>query len=1791
MASSVHSLPHSSVPKDAVVVPDAHLLFHGDFKRSGVDLILSGDDREIVLHDYFKGEKRAALSSPDGAHLTGDIVSALTGYVQVSQADGSVSVAKVIGHVTKLVGTATAIRNGVSIILHQGDNVEKGDVVQSGSNSTLGVTFIDGTVFGLSSNARMVLNEMVYDPNGSNNSSLISLVAGTISFVAGQTAKHGDMKIDTPVATMGIRGTAVLVEIDFTVPGAGGQPDAKFQVLVEPDGTTGSYILFDKTTLQPLAVVNQAGQQINISQGVITQTNAPLSPDVQKLINDVFTLKFTDNTNPKTNTGQNNSITPETGPVQKADNGATATPIVKTVSLDAGSTPTGSSSGSINVLAHIPGPPDARLLDLAGHLTSGFSITELIGTNIANSDIISGKVNFVDPNAGDTPSVKVDFSAFAYKNAQHQDVTAKLSLLQLVDIAKTEFTINVTPDPGNNNNGSATLTYTIADKAFDFLAAGETLTLTYVARVDTNFAPLNETTLIPFTITVTGTNDRPVITTGPQTVAFHGGTSEPGGSLPLTSNDPTSGTLTFTDVDLTDTHTVSVKLTSPVDSIPPAPLAFFEQALSAKIATDSTSTGAGTVSWTLADIPVYDADFIPAGETLTLTYTVTVADEHGATSTQTVTVTIKGTDAPAVVWIATTAGESSGGLWSNGSNWETGLAPTASDDTIIITDQLHGLTPSFPVTVDTQAFAKSLTMNDFDSTPPKLIVQSQKSLTISGVLKLSADSIVQNYGTISVGGKAEVLDHSTLQNSGTLNLGQGGDFVGQSSITNATGGTIEVTGGTLNVSVDIANSGHITIDSGAALVLNPSTITGGTITINGILELDGTSFLKTGTLNNDGTVDVKGADTFDGETVHGSGTLTVDAAAMLTLINTTIDCGTVTNKTGGEIDLDGNAIVKNGTLSNSGTIKVNGSGNALHQESVTANADLEILAGAALIIDQNSMITNSGTITIDGGATLTLNGATLGGGTINDYSIDAESHTVAGMIDVTGASTIEGNAILNQGGVTVASGVTLALGNVTVNGTAFSDAGATLSVGSGQTLTLQNGAAVTGGNLVIFGTLHLETSSGAHLDNVSVSGGGAIVVDDPSIDGMLFLADGTSITDGTMTIGGHGLLDVTIGVNGKGATLAGLTVDNSGIVQVDQGATLTLNDGKIVGGVLDIAGTFDSEGTSTLNGVTVTNTGTLDVVCGTLIIDASSTLTNSGTIAANGGNLEIDAAIAGKLEIDGASTLELGAADPDALITFAAGATGTLKIDHAETFKGTISGLDEGKLDLGGIAYHATDTASFADGILSVFVGGVDVANINLCGDYSGVRWALADDGHGGTILTEIPGVISAGLDQHGNASEGVAVMAAITDGGHAVTHLSYDWQIYDSTCNTWVDGSGTGVNAASYIPGEQDEGHLLRVSISFTDALGHVESQTVSAGTVAPVADVPVVTATASEICEGGTSNLTITLSNAPDLFENADDSVVVTVSLSDGAVLQGSGVHDNCNGTFTLTAHSATDLSGLTITPASEFEGSVTVGVSALAHDGTAVSNPGTTTTTLTVDDNDRPLTSFQLTHLPPVIDTTHFQIVQSVDGTMTITGLQVTDADPQASSEAFTLSASALHGRISSPSNESTDLQHINSDLSAVIYVPGNPQPQSDDVTLTITDSFGGSDTVHFIFNETGPPGNSNQVTLTGAGGKDVIIATAYDDTIDGGAGADQFVFAPSSSTNQDTITNFKPGEDHLDIRAFLTVDSTNINQWLSSHAVKQGESDTLLKLDDHDAVLLKGVQMSSLHSSDFIVSPHA
>ncbi|WP_314947634.1 FecR family protein [Bradyrhizobium cosmicum] len=94
-----------------------------------------------------------------------------------------------------------------------GDVVYLRDVVRTGADSRVSINFSDGSSFNLSSNARMTLDEYVYEPDGKSNATFFNLARGTATFVAGQVAKTGDMKVDTPVATLGIRGTTPHIEI------------------------------------------------------------------------------------------------------------------------------------------------------------------------------------------------------------------------------------------------------------------------------------------------------------------------------------------------------------------------------------------------------------------------------------------------------------------------------------------------------------------------------------------------------------------------------------------------------------------------------------------------------------------------------------------------------------------------------------------------------------------------------------------------------------------------------------------------------------------------------------------------------------------------------------------------------------------------------------------------------------------------------------------------------------------------------------------------------------------------------------------------------------------------------------------------------------------------------------------------------------------------------------------------------------------------------------------------------------------------------------------------------------------------------------------------------------------------------------------------------------------------------------------------------------------------------------------------------------------------------------------
>jgi hypothetical protein len=148
-----------------------------------------------------------------------------------------------IGQVASLTGNATVTRgNAARAALKVADVIYAKDVLQTDANSSLGITFDDETTFSLSANTRIVIDSFVYQQGGRSNLASFNVATGAASFIASLVAKTGDMKIATPEATLGIRGTTGIVEVPPG--GGGGAPTVK--LYPDADGHVGRIEVFNR---------------------------------------------------------------------------------------------------------------------------------------------------------------------------------------------------------------------------------------------------------------------------------------------------------------------------------------------------------------------------------------------------------------------------------------------------------------------------------------------------------------------------------------------------------------------------------------------------------------------------------------------------------------------------------------------------------------------------------------------------------------------------------------------------------------------------------------------------------------------------------------------------------------------------------------------------------------------------------------------------------------------------------------------------------------------------------------------------------------------------------------------------------------------------------------------------------------------------------------------------------------------------------------------------------------------------------------------------------------------------------------------------------------------------------------------------------------------------------------------------------------------------------------------------------------------------------------------------------
>jgi hypothetical protein len=191
-----------------------------------------------------------------------------------------------IGNVATVTGNASVVRNNETTPLKVKDDIYLNDVVQTAANSALGITFNDATTFSLKANAQITIDTYVYEDGGKQNAGVFDVAKGTVAFVAAAVAKTGDMKITTPTATLGIRGTTGLVEVPEGA-AANNPNNVAIKLYPDADGRVGRIEVNDRAGAR-LGFLTQGASGLTIRPGVGGARFAavPLAISPQQMLRD-----------------------------------------------------------------------------------------------------------------------------------------------------------------------------------------------------------------------------------------------------------------------------------------------------------------------------------------------------------------------------------------------------------------------------------------------------------------------------------------------------------------------------------------------------------------------------------------------------------------------------------------------------------------------------------------------------------------------------------------------------------------------------------------------------------------------------------------------------------------------------------------------------------------------------------------------------------------------------------------------------------------------------------------------------------------------------------------------------------------------------------------------------------------------------------------------------------------------------------------------------------------------------------------------------------------------------------------------------------------------------------------------------------------------------------------------------------------------------------------------------------------------------------------------------------------
>jgi hypothetical protein len=790
--------------------------------------------------------------------------------------------------------------------------------------------------------------------------------------------------------------------------------------------------------------------------------------------------------------------------------------------------------------------------------------------------------------------------------------------------------------------------------------------------------------------------------------------------------------------------------------------------------------------------------------------------------------------------------------WSDGANWSLGHAPGASDVAVFTSSSVN---PSVvdPNSVEDGAYSiaglqidgswgATLTLNG-----NLTLASGSSNLWDSGTIVAGQGVSLINNGTLTLKNTSNVVfstlgSGGTLQNNGTIDQAGAGnlDLAGTNSVAstlnNAAGavynfqgdasigygggaggavvnaGTFEKTVGTATseIAQPLTNSGTLQANTGTLGINANSTNTGGTFAVGSgaILNLtNGAGY----TFTENGTFTATGVGSGAGTIVFNSGTLAAGSSGATVSFSGTPAPAFQWN--GGTIYVPTNAtLTYNGllTLLNSANVILDGGGTFLLSAGNTIDqagkGNLDLAGDSTGNVTTTLQIAKTATYDFQADSSIGYGGGP-GGTVVNSGTIEktvgtassliAEPFTNSGTLEVTnGTLGIDADSTNTGGTFAVGAGAILDLTDG--NGYTFTENGTFTATGVGSgagTIVFSNGTLAAG-------------SSGA---TVSFSGTPA-----PAFQwngGTIYVPTGATLTyNGLLTL----LNSSNVGLDGGGTFLlsAGNTIDQAGKGNLDLAGDSSGN----VATTLQIAATatYDFQADSSIGygggpGGTVVNSGTIEKTAGTASSLVAQPLTNTGTLDAASGTLEIDASstnTGGTYTAAAGATLDLtGGQTFSETGTFAATGAGTISVNS-----GTLAVYNNAAT----LSIPATISFQASGGTISVPTN--DTLTIN--GNLTLIGTANTYLSGGGT-LTENGTITQSGsgnLDLAGNSAGTVATTLVIPKGS-----------FYDFTANSGI-GYGGGPGGVVTNTGTIEKtagGGSSPINVSFNNTGGTLTVQT----------------------------------------------------------------------------------------------------------------------------------------------------------------------------------------------------------------------------------------------------------------------------------------------------------------------------------------------------------------------------